>query len=266
MTTHPDETLDDLTVGGLKILQARNGYRFSIDPVLLSAFLSNVKSARIADLGTGNGIIPLLLSARKEAQSITGIELQPGMVARARRSVELNGLEESIRIVVGDIRDLPEALCAGSWDIVTANPPYRTQDTGRVAPDNERATARHELSGGIDDFLRAAASLLNAGGRFYVVYLAERLTELLSGMRRLRMEPKRLRMVHSRADEPARMVLVEGRKNGKPGMVVEAPLIVYKGKGRDYTEEVLAMYGRSVTSDQPPVSNLQPPPSAVSSA
>ena len=237
-----EETLDDLTVGGLKILQAKSGYRFSIDPVLLSAFIPGVKNARIADFGTGNGIIPLLLSCREGAQEIVGVELQSVMAERAQRSVELNGLEKSIRIIQGDIRELPVELRADSFDVVTVNPPYRKVETGRVAPDGERAIARHELSGGIDDFLRAAAFLLNSGGRFYVVYLAERLVELMSGMRCFRLEPKRLRMVHSREGGSAKMVLVEGRKNSKPGLVVEAPLIVYKGDGRDYTEEVLSMY------------------------
>ena len=245
----PDETLDDLTVGGLKILQAKNGYRFSIDPVLLSAFIPSLNNARLVDLGTGNGIIPLLLAARKEAQSITGVEIQPDMVERARRSVELNGLEETIRIVPGDIRELPEELPAGGYDVVTVNPPYRAPDTGRVAPGSERAMARHELSGGLADFLNAAASLLKSGGRFYIVYLADRVAELLSEMRSCRLEPKRLRTVHPHEGEAARMVLVEGRKGGRQGMVVEAPLIIYKGEGRDYTEEVLAMYENKVTSD-----------------
>ena len=244
----PNETLDDLTVGDLKILQAKSGYRFSIDPVLLSAFVPSVKNARIVDLGTGNGIVPLLLSCRREAKEIVGVEIQPAMVERAQRSVQLNDLEKFIRIIQGDLRDLPADLCAEGYDVVTANPPYRNQDTGRVAPDDERAMARHELSGGLDDFLRAAATLLNSGGRFYVVYLAERLAELLARMCSFRLEPKRLRMVHSRAGESARMVLVEGRKNGKPGMNVEPPLIIYKAGERDYTEEVLAMYGREVIS------------------
>ncbi len=237
-----DETLDDLTVGGLKILQAKAGYRFSIDPVLLCAFIPHVKDARIADLGSGNGIIPLLLSCKGQTQEIIGIELQSAMVERARRSVQLNGLEKLIRIMQADIRSLPTELCVGSFDIVTANPPYRNQGTGRVATENERAMARHELCGGIDDFLRSAAALLRSGGRFYVVYLAERLTELLSQMRTFGLEPKRLRTVHSRTGEPARMALVEGCKKSKPGMAVEAPLIVYAGQGRSYTEEVLAMY------------------------
>ncbi len=238
-----DETLDDLTVGGLKILQAKSGYRFSIDPVLLCAFIPSIENARVVDLGTGNGIVPLLLSARKEARSITGLELQEQMVARARRSVQLNDLEGSVQIVQGDIRALPAELSPGKYDIVTSNPPYRAKTTGRVAPDDERGIARHELFGGLEDFLHAAALLLKDGGRFYAVYLAERLAGLLSAMCSSGLEPKRMRLVHSREGEPARMVLVEGRKNGKPGMSVEASLIVYKGKGRDYTPEVLAMYG-----------------------
>ncbi len=241
--TRPDETLDDLTLGGLKILQAKHGYRFSIDPVLLCGFISSVKNAQVLDLGTGNGIIPLLLSSRKEARLITGVELQLPMVERARRTVQMNQLEESIRIVSADIREFPEELCAGSYDIVTTNPPYRSLETGHVAQNGERAMARHEISGGLDAFLRAAASLLKFGGRFYVICLAERLAELLSEMRCFRLEPKRLRMVHPREAGPARMVLVEAHKNGQTGMKVEPPLVVYKGNGRSYSQEVLAMYG-----------------------
>ena len=242
MTVASEETLDDLTIGGIQILQAKSGYRFSLDPVLLNGFVSHVKNARVIDLGTGNGIIPLLLSVRNEASSITGVELQQSMVERAWRTVQLNKLEETIKIVQADIRELPKELSAGGFDVVTTNPPYRKVETGRVAPNDERAFARHELSGGIEDFLRAAAFLLSPSGRFFVVYLAERLAEILSGMRFFQIEPKRLRTIHSRQGESARMVLIEGRKNGKMGMTVESPLIVYTGKGRAYTDEVLAMY------------------------
>jgi tRNA1Val (adenine37-N6)-methyltransferase len=238
----PGETIDPLGLTNLRLIQPKKGYRFSIDPVLLCAFVPSIKNARVVDLGAGNGIIPLLLSARKEAHSITGVELQPAMVERARRSVKLNGLEGAVRFIPGDVRALPEGLFAGGYDVVTVNPPYRTQETGRIAPEDERAIARHELSGGLCDFLSAAFCLLKAGGHFYIVYLAERIVELLSEMRSCRLEPKRLRMVHSREGDAARMVLVEGRKAGKPGMVVEAPLIIYAGEGRDYSGEVLAMY------------------------
>ena len=244
MTILSGETLDDLTIGGLKILQAQDGYRFSLDPVLLSGFLSSVSGCRVLDLGTGSGIVPLLLSVRGEALSIAGVEIQHEMAERAGRTVELNGLSEKVRIVAGDIRDLPFAgLDAGAFDIVTANPPYRRPGTGRVAPGNERGMARHEFAGGLDDFLRAAAVMLRSGGSFYVVHLAERLAELLAGMAAHNLAAKRLRCVHSRAGEAARLVLVESRKNGRPGIKVEPPLVVYKGAGRDYTDEVLAMYG-----------------------
>ena len=244
MTPLPDETLDDLTIGGLKILQAKNGYRFSLDPVLLNGFISGVRDCSVLDLGTGSGILPLLLSARNEALSIAGVEVQQEMAERAGRTMALNGLEASVRIIHGDIRDLPFAgLKAAAFDVVTANPPYRAPDTGRVAPDDERGMARHELAGGLGAFLRAADSMLKSGGSFYVIYLAVRLAELLTGMASFKLEPKRLRCVHSRTGQPARLVLLEGRKNGRPGMEVESPLVVYKGEGRDYTDEVLTMYG-----------------------
>ena len=245
-----DDTLDELTAVGLKILQAKSGYRFSLDPVLLCAFISSVKNSRVVDLGTGNGVIPFLLSSRKEALSIIGVDIQQQMIERARRSVELNGLGESLQFVYADIRELHEVMCAGICDVVTANPPYRVESSGRNAANGERCIARHEIYGGLKDFLRAAAFLLNSGGRFYMVYLAERLPELLAEMRCSKVEPKRLRLIHSRIDEPARMVLVEGRKNGNPGMRVEPSLIIYKGEGRDYSDEVLAMYATMAISNQ----------------
>jgi tRNA1Val (adenine37-N6)-methyltransferase len=237
-----DETLDELTAVGLKILQAKSGYRFSLDPVLLCTFISSIRNSRVVDLGTGNGVIPLLLSSRKEVLSIIGVEIQLQMIERARRSVELNGLGESIQLVHADIRELHEVLCAGSCDVVTANPPYRVESSGRNAANGERCIARHEHCGGLSDFLRAAAFLLNSGGRFFIVYLAERLPELMAEMRSLKLEPKRLRMVSSREGDEARLILVEGRKNARPGMKIEAPLVIYKGAGRDYTDEVLEMY------------------------
>jgi len=244
MTYRLDETLDDLTIGGLKIIQAKNGYRFSLDPVLLNGFISGIGNCSVLDLGTGNGIIPLLLSARNEARSITGVELQQEMAQRAGRTIQLNGLQASVTIVQGDIRDLPcDGLKAAAFDVVTANPPYREAGTGRVAVDDERGMARHELAGGLDAFLRAANAMLKSGGNFYVVYLAERLAELLSGMVSFNLEPKRLRFVHPREGQAARLVLAQGRKNGRPGMKVEPPLVVYQGEGRDYTDEVLIMYG-----------------------
>ncbi|WP_305044175.1 tRNA1(Val) (adenine(37)-N6)-methyltransferase [Geoalkalibacter sp.] len=237
---HSEETLDELRIGKLKILQAKNGYRFSLDPVLLCAFARVGKGARVADLGTGSGVIPLILARRTEAVEIVGIERQAEPAERARRSVALNDLEERIRILEGDVREIGRFFAPQSFDLVLSNPPFRAPGSGRLAPADERAAARHELAGGLEDFLRAAAWLLPPGGRLYIIYLAERLAQLLEGMRRAGLEPKRLRCVHGRLGEPARMVLVEGRRGGRPGLALEAPLLVFSGE--DYSDEVRGLY------------------------
>jgi tRNA1Val (adenine37-N6)-methyltransferase len=237
---HPTETLDDLHPAGLKIIQAKRGYRFSLDPVLLCAFAKVAKGEVVADLGTGSGVVPLLLAARTGAKKIVGVEIQPELAGRARRSVLLNCLQDRIDILEGDLRELQGRLEPQAFEVVVANPPFRRPGTGRQAPINERAAARHELAGGLVDFLRAATYLLKDGGRFYIVFLAERLAELLAGMRELLLEPKRLRCVHSRAGERGTLVLVEGRKGGRAGLAMDPPLFVYEGEA--YSAEILAIY------------------------
>jgi tRNA1Val (adenine37-N6)-methyltransferase len=234
------ETLDELRPGGLRIIQKKDGYRFSLDPVLLCAFARIESGETVCDLGTGSGVIPLLLARRVSAGCITGIEVQPELADRARRSVALNGLEERVTILACDLRRIREILAAESCRVVFANPPYRPPGSGRLSPRSERALARHEVHGDLDDFVGCAAWLLPTGGRFYLVYLAERMAELLTVMRAAGLEPKRLRCVHSRQGEQARLVLVEGRKGGGPGLKVEAPLYIYDDGG--YSEEVLVVY------------------------
>ncbi len=238
---HPDETLDDLRLGGLKVIQKRNGYRFSLDPILLCGFASLDGVEAAVDLGTGSGVITLLLARSSVATRIVGVELQAGLADRARRSVVLNGLAERIEIVEGDLRAVAGQLGVQSFDLVLSNPPFRQGGTGKIAPEAERAAARHELAGGLADFLKAAALLLRPGGRCCLIYLAERLTDLLVELRSAGLEPKRLRMVQSRAEDSARLLLVEARRGGRPGMVVEAPLLIYAGEG--YSPEVLSWYG-----------------------
>lgn len=237
----PNETLDDLRPFGLKILQPKEGYRFSLDPLLLAAFARVKKGEAAADLGTGSGVIPLLLARRATAGRIVGVELQPEAADRARRSVVLNGLQAQVQIVEGDVRRIGELLPPQSFHVVLSNPPYREPHTGRQAPDAERAAARHLLAGGLDDFLQAAFFLLGDGGRCYLVFLAERLPELLAAMRQARLEPKRLRCVHARPGAEAQLVLVEGRKRGRPGLKVEPPL--YVREGEEYSAEVRRIYG-----------------------
>lgn len=239
-----------LRAGDLQILQAAKGYRFSLDPILLSHFAAAGAAEQVVDLGTGSGVIPLLLARLTQASRLVGIEFRPAQAARAQRSVELNGLQERVGIIQGDLRRVRRLLPGGAADLVVTNPPYRRPGSGRISPDDERAQARHELAGGLQDFVAAAGWLLADRGRFAIIYLVERLPELLARMAEQNIEPKRLRMIHPRARKPAGMVLVEGRKNGRPGMTVEAPLCIYtsSGTGREYTEEVLEMYGEGVDS------------------
>lgn len=235
------ETLDDLRLGGLKIIQARDGYRFSLDPVLLCGFARVSAGDTVVDLGSGSGVIPLLLARQSAAGKIIGIERQPAAAERSRRSVRFNGLDGQISIVQQDLRQLREVLAAESAQVVVSNPPFRRPDSGRLSPCSERAQARHEVAGSLADFVAAAAWLLGTGGRFYMVYLAERLAELLELLRQAGLEPKRLRCIHSRIGENARMVLVESRRGGQPGLSVEAPLTIYEGNC--YSAEVLRCYG-----------------------
>jgi len=240
------ETIDTFYDEKVKLVQARNGYRYSLDPVLLADFVTLHDRERSLDLGTGCGVLPLLLARRSPSLHVIGWELQPQMVERARRGVELSAMTGQISIVQADLREHRRLAAAGSFGLVVSNPPYRSQGTGRIAPDGERAAARHELAGGLGEFLAAAGWCLRSGGRFAIVYLADRLSELLVGMAAVGIEPKRLRVVHSRRAAVGRIVLVEGRKDGRPGLEVESPLYIYRenGEGSGYTDEVLRMYGK----------------------
>jgi tRNA1Val (adenine37-N6)-methyltransferase len=237
-----DESLDDLGIGGLKIIQKRQGYRFSLDPVLLCDFARIDGALSIVDLGTGAGVIPILLARRNVVAQLIGVEIQPDLADCARRSLLLNGLQDRVTILEQDLRAVRGVLAPQSSEAVLSNPPYRRPDQGRIAPRAERAAARHELAGGLDDFLAAAAYLLKQGGALFIIYLAERLAELLAAMRSQRLEPKRLRTVHSHMGEEAKLVLVEGRHRGSPGLRVEAPLYIYEGDR--YSAEIMDIYRR----------------------
>jgi len=237
----PGETLDDLGLGGLKIIQHQDGYRFSLDPVLLCAFARVAADETVVDLGSGGGVMSLLLARRSVTARIIGVERQSALAERSRRSVQLNGLEDRITIVEGDLRQIRSLLGAESAQVIVANPPFRKLDSGRLSPHLERAQARHEVAGDLADFVAAAAYLLGSGGRCYLVYLAERLAELLDHLRQVGLEPKRLRCIHSRRGQTARMILVESRRAGGVGLTIESPLYVYDGE--DYSAEVSSCYG-----------------------
>lgn len=245
-----DETLDNLTIGNLRLLQAKKGYRYSLDPFLLVNFVRKNRYSRIVDLGTGCGIILLLLATMSDADELIGIELQMDLAERAQRNVALNSLQGRVRIQQGDIRFIEPLWTASCADLVVCNPPYRSANSGRIAPDDERAMARHELAGGLSDFISAAEKLLKNHGTFAIIHLAERLPHVIDNMIEKGIEPKRLRMVHPYYGAEAKLVLLEGRKGGGPGLQIEAPLFIYKEQGvkRVYTDEVMQMYGL-VSSD-----------------
>ncbi len=243
--TMANETLDDLSIGGLKLYQSVSGYRYSLDPILLASFVKPQSDDIVLDLGTGSGILPLLLARMYGVSCITGIELQSAMAERAQRNVALNGLSDRIMIILGDVRNINTYLQPESCKLVVSNPPFRPADGGRIAPNSERAMARHELAGGLPDFIGAAKFSLAQGGRFAIIYLAERLAELFSTLIMHGLQPKRLRTIHSYFGSSAKLVMVEARKGGKVGLEVSTPLYIYEGSSaaRNYTREIRQIYG-----------------------
>lgn len=241
MELRSGERLDDLGRGGLRVIQHPERFPFAMDPVLLAHFVAVRANARVLDLGTGCGVIPLLLSARHPTARIVGLELQPETADMAGRSVQLNRLQERVRIDCGDFREVATLYGHGTFDVVICNPPYRTPGTGCVSPQAGRAGARHELAGDLADALQAASIAVKFGGRVAVVFLAERLADLIVQMRASRLEPKRLRMIHPREGRTANLLLLEAVKGGGAGLKVEPPLVVY-GEGQAYTPEMAAIY------------------------
>jgi tRNA1Val (adenine37-N6)-methyltransferase len=237
-----DETLDDLIMGGLKLIQAVQGYRFSIDAVLLAHFLELTGVERVIDLGTGSGVIPLLLAERSPQVKIIGIELQAGMVERARRSVSLNGLQDRIEIVQADIREIDKSLPGGSAELVLSNPPFWKKGEGCVSCQAERAAARHELHLNLEELVTQGAYLLRPGGKLAIIQRAERLEESLEILRRSQLTLTRLRMVHAFLDRKAGLVLLEAVKSRRGRLTILPPLIIYAQAGQ-YSPEIQAIYG-----------------------
>lgn len=239
---YPGERLDDLERNGYKIIQNNKTFCFGMDAVLLSGFAHVKPGEKALDLGTGTGIIPILLKAKTKGEHFTGLEIQEASVDMARRSVLYNHLEDQISIVQGDIKEAHTLFDAASFDVITSNPPYMTGNHGLVNPDMPKAIARHEILCTLDDVIGQASKLLRPGGRFYMVHRPFRMAEIMTKMTAHRLEPKRMRLVYPFADKEPNMVLIEGLKGGKPRITVEKPLIVYKEPGV-YTDEIYDVYG-----------------------
>ena len=238
----PEERLDDLQVNGYEIIQHPGKFCFGMDAVLLANFARVKKGERALDLGTGTGIIPILLTAKTEGESFVGLEIQEESADMARRSVAHNHLEEKIDIVTGDIKEAAEIFGPVSFDVITTNPPYMIGQHGIANASDSKAIARHEVLCTLDDILRESAKILKPKGRFYMVHRPFRLAEILSKMVAVGIEPKRMRMVHPFIDKEPNMVLIEGLRGGNSRMTVEPPLVVYKEVGV-YNDELLAEYG-----------------------
>lgn len=237
----PEERLDDLQINGYELIQHPGKFCFGMDAVLLANFARVKKNECALDLGTGTGIIPILLTAKTEGNHFTGLEIQEESADMARRSVAHNHLEEKVNIVTGDIKEAAGIFGPASFDVITTNPPYMIGQHGIANPSDAKAIARHEVLCDLNDILRESARILKPRGRFYMVHRPFRLAEILSKMIQVGIEPKRMRMVHPFVDKEPNMVLIEGMRGANSRMRIEPPLVVYKEQGV-YSEELLSEY------------------------
>ena len=234
------ERLDDLEISGLHIIQSPDKFCFGMDAVLLSGFAYAKRGDKVIDLGTGTGILPLLLWAKTEGEHFAGLEIQKESADMARRSVAGNNLT-NVEIVDGDIKSVDKLFDRQSFDVVTSNPPYMINEHGITNPEAPKQIARHEILCTLEDVVKAAAYLLKSNGRFFMVHRPFRLPEIFENLRKYKLEPKRMRLVYPQIDKEPNMVLVEAVKYGKPRLTVEKPLVVYD-KDMKYTEEMMIDY------------------------
>ena len=237
-----NERIDDLQIKGYRIIQDRTAFCFGMDAVLLSDFAAVKRDERVLDMCTGTGIIPILLEAKTEGSYFAGLEIQEKMAKMAARSAALNGISEKVVITCGDVKEATRIYGRDSFDAVTCNPPYMNQNHGLKNPDEPKAIARHEVLMSFEDLARETFSVLKPGGRLYLVHRPHRLTELITILKRYRLEPKRLRFVHPYIGVDANMVLIEAFKDGKEQMRIDPPIVVYSEPGV-YTEQIYEIYG-----------------------
>ena len=238
----PSERLDDLQRNGYQIIQDTGRFCFGMDAVLLTGFVKIKSGERVLDMGTGTGIIPILLEAKTKASHFTALEIQADSADMAKRSVKINGLEEKIAVVQGDIKEAGLLFGAASFNVVTTNPPYMIGEHGLKNPDEAKAIARHEVLCTLEDVVREAAKVLKSSGRFYMVHRPFRLAEIVRTLSAYGLELKRLQFVHPYIDKEPNMVLLECIKGAKPRVTVEPPIIVFKEPGV-YHEDIVQVYG-----------------------
>lgn len=239
-----NERIDDLQINNLKIIQNNNGFCFGIDSVLLTDFARTIKNnSSIIDLGTGTGIIPILLTAKIKAKKIIGIEIQEDVAEMAQRSITLNNLEEKIEIINGDIKEIDKKFGKGKYDVIITNPPYIKNNTGLKNENNSKLISRHEIECTIEDIARVSNSLLKDKGEVYMVHRPDRLMDIMESFRRYKLEIKEMRLVYPSKDSQANLILIKAVKNSKPFLKIQKPLFVYQDKEK-YDDEILKIYNK----------------------
>jgi tRNA1Val (adenine37-N6)-methyltransferase len=238
------ERVDDLQVGGLKIIQNPEGFCFGIDAVLISNFAKVKRNAEVVELGTGTGIIPILIAGKTKAKKITAFEIQEEVAEMASRSVKLNDLEDRIQIINDDLKNVLKHIPKASKDVVISNPPYVQTNGGLVNPRDKKAISRHEVACVLEDVIRAAAGILNVGGSFYMVHRPQRLVDIVYLMRKYKLEPKEIRLVQPKVDKKPNIILVKGVRGGNPELKFLDPLVVYNDDGT-YTDEIYDIYSEA---------------------
>jgi tRNA1(Val) A37 N6-methylase TrmN6 len=238
-----DETLDDLQLGEIYVIQKKNAFRFGVDAVLLANFAKVKRGMRVVDLCTGTGIIPFILAGKTEASQISGVEIQNEMVEMAKRSTEYNKLSHRVEFLNADLKNLQLLKNMPKADVVTVNPPYKLQNSGIINPNDKNAVARHEICCTLEDVIIACRVLLKDNGRMYMVHRPERIADIICTMKKHKIEPKVIRMVHPNTKKAPNIVLIEGQRDGGKFLKWEPPLYVYNDSG-GYTDDIEKIYGR----------------------
>ena len=239
-----NERIDDLEFKHLKIIQNKDGFCFGIDSILLADFAKKIKKgANVLDLGTGTGIISILLCGKTDLYNITGVEIQKEVAEMANRSSKLNNLENKFKVLNENILNLKNIYERQSFDVIVSNPPYKEKGTGIINENEKKIISRHEITATLEDFIQVSSNLLKDKGEFYMVHRPERLVDILALMRKNKIEPKILKMVYSNFKKEPKLVLIKGIKNAKPFLKIEKNLYIYDNDGK-YTDDILRIYNK----------------------
>lgn len=241
ITLKENERIDDLEINNLKIIQNTNGFCFGMDSVLLSDFAKEINNSKVIDLGTGTGILPILLSAKTKNTKFVGVEIQQEVAEMANRSVYLNNLQNRIEIINDNIKNLKNKYSTCTFDAVISNPPYKKEGTGMKNVQENKLISRHEITANLEDFIEVSKYLLKDKGSLYLVHRPERLVDILYTLRRNKIEPKKIKMIFPHINDEPNLVLIKAVKNAKPFLKIEKPLYIYKNDGI-YTQQVLEIY------------------------